>query len=168
MRHIITLVAVVPLVASASGGWPGVPPDCWTDARLVHSVQDLGEVWRENIKITTRKGEKLKSGILSPNGGYFFTLVDNRPKGRISIYAEKDHVLELDFSELFGLSDVRWVNEKLLFVHAWWGRIAATDMLFDVEAEKFVYIESVTDGMQAMQQYRESCPLLGCECIKKK
>jgi hypothetical protein len=41
-------------------------------------------------------------------------------------------------------------------------------MLFDVETEKFVYIESVTDGMQAMQQYRESCPLHGCECIKKK
>jgi hypothetical protein len=96
MRHIITLVAVVPLAASASDGRPGLPPDCWTDARLVHSVQDLGDVWRENIKITTRVGEKLKPGVLSPNGGYFFilpSLIYVRMSGAHQILGRKDRSL---------------------------------------------------------------------------
>ena len=50
----------------------------------------------------------------------------------------------------------------------WWGRIAATDLIYDVEAEKVIYAEAVTDAYLAYQQFRESCPLLGCECIKKK
>lgn len=50
----------------------------------------------------------------------------------------------------------------------WWGRIAATDLIYDVEAEKVVYAEGVTDAYLAFQQFRESCPVLGCECIKKK
>ena len=86
----------------------------------------------------------------------------------MTIYAEKDHVVDVAFVELFGLSDVRWVNEKLIFMRPWRGRIAATDLIFDVEREKFVYAESLTDGSLAHQQYRACCPLHGCTCIKKR
>jgi hypothetical protein len=72
------------------------------------------------------------------------------------------------FTDLFGLSDVRWLNEKLILMRPWWGRIAATDLIFDVEREKIIYAESVTDGTLAYQQYLESCPIHGCECVQKK
>ena len=50
----------------------------------------------------------------------------------------------------------------------WWGRIAATDLIFDVEREKIIYAEELTDGSLAYQQYLESCPIHGCKCVKKK
>ena len=50
----------------------------------------------------------------------------------------------------------------------WWGRMAATDLIFDVEREKIISSWSVTDGTLAYQQYLESCPIHGCRCIKKK
>ena len=60
------------------------------------------------------------------------------------------------------------MNEKLIFVRPWWGRMAATDLLFDVEREEVISAESVTDGSLAYRQYRESCPIHGCECIRKR
>jgi len=129
-------------------------------------VQDLGELWQRNTKITRREGKPV-AGQVSPNKGYVFSVEGSRPSARITIYAEKPHVVEIEFVELFGLSEVRWVNEKLIFMRPWWGRIAATDLIFDVEREKFVYAESLTDASLARQQYLESCPLRGCTCIKK-
>ncbi len=35
-----------------------------------------------------------------------------------------------------------WVNEKLLFIQAWWGRIEATELLLDIETGKPVTIEN--------------------------
>ena len=66
------------------------------------------------------------------------------------------------------LAEVKWLNENLLFIRPWWGRIAATDLIYDVEAEKVIHSEGVMDAYLALLQYRASCPLLGCECIKNK
>jgi hypothetical protein len=163
----LNLLGVLP-IASAADGWPGLPPDCWTESRMVHSVQNLGDLWQKNTQITTRNAEKPKPGEFSPNKGYFFVVEGGRPSGRVTIYSEKSHLVDINFTELFGLSDVRWVSEKVILMRAWWGRIAATDILFDVETEKILYTETVTDGFQAMQQYQESCPIHGCGCITKK
>ena len=159
----LSVMIAAPMAAFAAEGWPGLPPDCWAEPRMAHSVQDLGDAWERNTRISTRQAGKPALGQASPNKGYLFA-VDG---SRVTIYAEKDHVVDIAFAELYGLSEVRWVNEKLIFMRAWWGRIAATDLVFDVEREKFVYAESVTDGTLARQQYLESCPLRGCTCIKK-
>lgn len=135
---------------------------------MVHSVQDLGDLWKKNTKIVTRQGTKPPTGVMSPNKGYVFVVEGGRPSGRITIHAEKAHLIEIQFVDLFGLSDVRWLNEKLILMRPWWGRIAATDLVFDVEREKIIYAESLTDGTLAYQQYHESCPIHGCECIKKR
>lgn len=34
-----------------------------------------------------------------------------------------------------------WLNEKLLFVEAWWGRVLATNLVLDVENGRVVYAE---------------------------
>lgn len=167
-RLAIGLMIATPIAAIAAEGWPGLPPDCWPEPRMVHSVQELGDLWQRNTRVTTRPGEGPTQGQVSPNKGYAFVVEGSQPSARITIYAEKDHVVDIEFVELAGLSDVRWLNEKLIFMRPWWGRIAATDLIFDVEREKIVYAEWVTDGSLARQQYLESCPIHGCTCVKKK
>jgi len=166
--RIIIFLFLLPLPCSAAeSDWPGLPPDCWSESRLFHSAGKI-DPWQKNTVIKTIKAEKPKTGELSPNKGYFFLVEGGRPNGKITIYAEKDHLVQISFSELFGLSDVKWINEKLLFMRPWWGRIAATDIIYDVEKEQVIYSEFVTDGYIAFQQFQESCPTLGCQCIKKK
>lgn len=36
---------------------------------------------------------------------------------------------------------VHWLNEKLLFIQVWWGRVASTDMVFDASTGRFPYRE---------------------------
>ncbi|MSP37119.1 MAG: hypothetical protein EXR70_01335 [Deltaproteobacteria bacterium] len=152
---------------AAQRDWPGAQPDCWQEERIVHSA-DFNELWQANTTFKKLPGEKLKLGVYSSNKAYYFVAEDGRPKGAVTIFAEKDHLMRIEFSELFGLAEVKWINEKLLFMRPWWGRIAATDLIYDVEAEKVIHSEGVMDAYLAFQQYRESCSLLGCECIKKK
>jgi hypothetical protein len=35
----------------------------------------------------------------------------------------------------------RWLNDKMLFVNVWWGRIAWTDFILDTETRHIAYIE---------------------------
>jgi len=162
------LVILFASIASpAEPRWPGAAPDCWADARFIHS-QDMLDIWKDRTLIRRVRDSKPKAGTYSPNNGYYFSLEGGRPTGSVTIYAEKDYLLRIEFFELFGLGDVKWVNEKLLFMRPWWGRILGTDLIYDVEAERIVYAETVTDGYLAFQQFRESCPTVGCDCIKKK
>ncbi len=163
----LPLFAVLQPAWTNASSWPGLPPDCWTESRMVHSAQSPNDVWKRNISIITRQSEKLKTGTLSPNKGYMFVVEGGRPSEHVIIFAEKDHLIDITIRDLVGLSDIRWVNEKLILMRIWWGRMTATDMLFDVETENVLYAEMVTDGTQALQQYRESCLALGCTCIKK-
>jgi hypothetical protein len=154
-------------VAADHDNWPGATPDCWPDARFVHGLQDTDALWRRNVRVSRRDGKMPAIRQLSPNGGYSFNVEGWRPFTRITIDAEKDQLIELGFSGVYGVSDVRWVNEKLLIMRPWWGKAGATDLIFDVEHEKFIYAESVTDGSDAFQQHRDNCPAQGCDCIQK-
>jgi hypothetical protein len=162
------LVILLALIAApAEPTWSGAAPDCWVEPRFFHS-QEMLDIWKDRTIIRRLHETKPKAGTYSPNKGYYFTVEGGRPNGTVTIYAEKDYLLRIEFSELFGLADVKWVNEKLLFLRPWWGRILGTDLIYDVETEKIVYDETVTDGYLAYQQFRESCPMHGCQCIKKK
>ncbi len=166
MRALLPLLLFISGAAAAADGWPGLAPDCWPGPRMVHGVHELGDLWKRNTHITRRAGGKLPSGGLSPNGGYRFAVEAGQPQGRIVIDAEKDHLVEIRFADIVALTDVRWLNEKLILMRPWWGRIAATDLIFDVEREAFIHAESVTDGTLAYQQYRDRCPAGGCACVK--
>ena len=163
----ISLLCVLLSPRAGAGEWPGSPPDCWSEPRVVHSVQAGEDRWQKRTKISIRPYAKVEPGSRSPNRAYFFIAKDYPPDAKITIYAERDHLLEIAFTDLRGITGARWINEKLIFWRVWWGRIVATDMIFDVEAEKFISTEEALDGGIAWRQYRESCPRLGCECIKK-
>jgi hypothetical protein len=161
------VVLIASVAAPAEPKWPGAAPHCWVEARFIHS-QEMLDIWKERTTIRRVPSAKPKAGTYAPNKGYYFSVDGGRPTGSVTIYAEKDYLLRIEFAELFGLGEVKWINEKLLFMRPWWGRILGTDLIYDVEAERIVYAETVTDGYLAYQQFRESCPLLGCDCIKKK
>lgn len=166
---VLAIGALFSLGAGADPDWPGLSPDCWSEPRMVHAPRDatIDDYAEKHTKTVTRPLGKLEPGRLSPNKAYFFVAKEYPPGAKITIYAEKNHLVEINFSELRWIADARWINEKLIFWRVWWGRIAASDMIYDVEAEKFIYTESVTDGGIAWRQYRDSCPRVGCDCIKK-
>jgi hypothetical protein len=45
-----------------------------------------------------------------------------------------------------------WLNERLLFVQVWWGRILSTDFILDVQNREFLYQQNAYYG-----QLMESC-----------
>jgi hypothetical protein len=40
----------------------------------------------------------------------------------------------------------RWLNEKLLFVQVWWGRIVSTDLILDLDSAKWIYMQNANYG----------------------
>ncbi len=67
---------------------------------------------------------------------------------RISIFrgGETNHCIRLELSNHIS-AGVRpsWINEKLLFVNVWWGRIAWTDFIVNTQTLHFDYIEDGRD-----------------------
>ena len=43
--------------------------------------------------------------------------------------------------------DAAWMNEKLLFLRVARGRIISTELILDVEAGKFIYVETADSSM---------------------
>lgn len=155
------------LAIAADDPWPGAPPDCWSEERNVHAGSD-GPYWEKRTRIAPYAGERPKSGELSPNQGYWFVRQGDWPAAKILIHAEKDRLTQIEFSEIHALGEVRWINEKLLFIRVWWGRTTGNDLIFDVESEAVISSELFRDGRIARQQFRDSCPKVGCTCIGKR
>jgi hypothetical protein len=168
MRYLLGLLAATAPLTIHADSWFGLPPDCWAKPRNYHEL-NRDDPWKKNVTITRINAKKPRPGVYSPNRGYFFVIEGKgRPDAKITVYAEKNHVIEIRFTALHGMTETRWINEKLLYMRPWWGKIAATDIIYDVEKEMVIHTESVMDGSLAFQQYRENCPKQGCECIKKK
>jgi len=59
----------------------------------------------------------------------------------------KEKLLELSFVDHgSGGVHAQWLNEKLLFIEVWWGRIASTDLILDVTSRRFLYKEDAQYG----------------------
>jgi hypothetical protein len=92
--------------------------------------------------------------ILSPQRTRWLTeiLPDTMKPGpwttRVYIGAgPSDPDVELRFvDDAYGGANIRWLNEKPIFGEVWWGRIYATDFIFDVEQRKFIYREMAHFG----------------------
>lgn len=42
---------------------------------------------------------------------------------------------------------LKWLNDDLLFVQAWWGRIVSTDLIFELGSGRFIYAKEANYGM---------------------
>jgi hypothetical protein len=177
IRRVTALLGLCLMVSCAAdpipitrqqAGWPGLPPDCWTEPR---GYQTDGDDWDWPSKTVIERVALVvpEAVTTSPNGVYYFALTDlsSSPRRSVAVFSEKEHLVRISFADSIGL-DVQWINERLLYMRAMWGRVAATDMIFDVEKEKFIHTESYHFGANAFEQYREGCALHGgCKCIQK-
>lgn len=100
-------------------------------------------------------------GTLSPNGAFKFDITgrsnDADPEWypRLQIFNERPYLLEIQFPNTKAISGAEWINENLVFVRLWWGRVAGSDFIVDVEKETIVYQQPIRYGAIAFQQYKQ-------------
>ena len=90
----------------------------------------------------------------SPQGTASFRIqepVVNEPEGAetvIEVMGNKARPfhLRIGFTDYMPGVRVKWINEKLLWLQAWRGRIASTDAILDVDTGKFLYEEDASYG----------------------
>ena len=137
-------------------------PGCWKEPRIFHESVKLYNV-KDRVTIENIKtGEPLPEITeTSPNKAYYFyvqqpdTLKNPPWKAVILIYTERDYLIKFTVRKIRGVKTVRWINEKLLFMRIWLGRIVALDMIFDVEREQIIYQEAAVWGGLAFQQFQQ-------------
>ena len=164
----LTLTLALFSTSATAKGWLGAPPDCWKEPRNYHQKSDTSK-WRDRVELelVENPADKIEGANLSPNNGYFFSLSGERPVFKLLIESEQEDALRITFSETNGINDVRWINENLIFVRAWWGRIAATDFIIDTEQQKIIHHQAVTDGHLFFNQFKGACLNHGCTCMEK-
>jgi hypothetical protein len=128
-------------------------PDKWDESRNFHTPFD--EQWANRISIEKIPTIEIGSEkTFSPNKAYWFYAQkpDTSKPGHyeliVDINNERDYLIRLKISDVYGnfIADAKWINEKLIYTEAWWGRVLGVNLLFDVESEQIIYKENVNDG----------------------
>lgn len=154
------IMAAVGLALASSAEWH-TPPNKWTKPRVYHTPFD--DRYSSRVKI----GQdfvpvQLTEKTWSPNKTYWFITTDPDLKKEgpwnttISVFNERDYltqILLLDHNN--SKPKVRWINEKLLYIEAWWGRVLGTCMVYDAEREEIIHKEMANWGGMAFQQWRQ-------------
>ena len=109
----------------------------------------------QKIKTTEPKNE---DAVLSANKSYWFSVTSPEKKNQaITVFAgSAAYRITFEDSYLNFPVEARWINEKLLFVRVYWGRIIGSDYIFDVEHGAFVHKEMVHDGTPLFQQMNQT------------
>jgi hypothetical protein len=55
-------------------------------------------------------------------------------------------ILKASFRDHGNTFSANWLNEKLIYIQVWWGRIVSSDMILDVEKQAFIYNEVANYG----------------------
>jgi hypothetical protein len=133
-------------------------PDKWKEARTYHGpfyqrYEARLELGHSDLGSAT--GER----TMSPNRAYWFVLAerDRMRSGdaNLYIYNERDSLVRLLIKDYRSV-EANWINEKLLYIEIWWGRVLGTYLILDVEQEKIVTREMVHDGGIAFMQWQQA------------
>jgi len=164
-------MAVAALRAQSPDVWH-TPPDTWLESRNTHSPFDTA--FSRRIQISRVPfSDSCRFKLTSPNNGYWFAVdpawtaeVHPECRGaefqtdqndlRLFVYNERDYLVKItwvDYDNRFTVKAV-WINEKLLYVQAWWGRALGLYLILDVEKEKPLIMEMVRDGTGPFRQSR--------------
>ncbi len=161
--YVPLLLSILGLASGAVAQPFHTSPECWSEPRLYHAGPPAPEIAANIHVVELPASPPPGEAILSPNGAYRMWVrqpdpARPGPQGAGLIFAvERPMQAGLMFENVAGPLAPRWINEKLVFVRVMWGRIAFTDVLFDVEKREILYSEEVRDGTIAFQQFREAC-----------
>ena len=165
MRCCVRWLFVAPFVmASSSFAQPfHTSPACWKEPRTFHA----GPVWerlpnrRSRITLDRTNIPLPQEVTYSPNKAYAVhvnhpDMSQPRPwTVEVLVYTERAYLVRIQFSDIHRFAEAKWINEKLLFLRVWWGRVAGTDFIVDVERETVLYEEMVEWGGIAFQQFQQ-------------
>lgn len=152
-----TLLSLIPTLTLSAQAAFHTSPACWTEPRI-HSEM------RENDVVLTIQhidGNMPHESVPSPNHVYSFFLKEEAiPKNgmsrvEITIYNERPYLLHITLPSVRGIGQPQWINEQLFSVRVWWGRIAGTDYIIDVEREEVVNQQAFRYGAIAFQQFKQ-------------
>ncbi len=155
---LLVLPAAVPAQGDVPTGYH-TPPDKWKEPRIYQSPFD--PKYEGRILIGASPVRELPDKVLSPNGAYWLALEkpDTLKPGpwqtTLCLFTERDSLQTLTFVD--HVYDVRadWINEHLVSVRVWWGRILGTDLVLDVETRAFIWREMMHWGQIEFQQCQE-------------
>jgi len=146
-------------MAFAHGGPWHTPPDRWIEPRIYHTPFDEEFSGRVMVSKDTLF-EPVVEKVFSPNGAYWFSrkapeFSEEGPwNTSVWIFQEREYLLRISLLDHGNAQpDVKWINEKLLHIQVWWGKILGTSMIFDVEEENYIYKEMVHWGLIDFQQW---------------
>jgi hypothetical protein len=133
-------------------------PECG-DLQVSYSQFDVA--YNKRILLTESKDSPPKSTLktdeasVSPQNTRWYAIVepDFMKKGPwsselriagVGLYGHSPRIRFIDHGS--GGVHAQWLNEKILFIQVWWGRIVSTDLVFDVEKRVFLYKEDANYG----------------------
>lgn len=147
---------IIPAVLRAT------PPDAsaWTESRNYHESFD--ESYRRLVKLSrsTSLPAASPTSLFSTNRTYRLDLSPSKDEGRtIELRVSTDtssFLITLQNTYPNFPVQARWINEKLVFIRVWWGRVVGSDFIFDAEAGRFIHEEMVNDGTILFQQTQQA------------
>lgn len=141
--------------------WEGhTSPDKWTKPRVFHTPFD--PKYETRILTSTVAFEDKTGKVLSPNEGYWFSIEaadttrDSPWSTTVYVYSERPYLIRIEFKDhaSYGVT-AKWINEKLLYLDVWWGRVLGSYLIYDVEKEECVIKEMQQDGGIPFQQWQQ-------------
>jgi hypothetical protein len=155
------LLTFLTVVAVGADGQFHTSPDRWKEPRLYHCPFD--EEFASRISLgRCAVPDTLPERHMAGNQAYWFaTISPDRTKPvpwntEVLVYDERDYLVRIQLRDVHYCGDIGWVNEKLLRIRVWWGRICGTDLIVDVEREQIIYKEMVWGGAIAFEQFQEA------------
>jgi len=130
----------------------------WREPRNFH--EEFDATFGDRISIIG-KGTSILSeeSVLSPNGSHHLEILELTERtNNTVIMISTDKTVTILLKETYPNfpTRVRWINEKLVFIRVWWGRILGTDLIFDTDRSEFIYKEMVVDGTLLFQQTKQA------------
>lgn len=137
-------------------------PDKWADTRSFHTP--FNEKWSDRIVIQrTQFAQVNNKKVFSPNNAYWYSVAKpdfSKPwphNLQIDIYNERDYLITLQLLDIAHYAiHTKWINEKLVYVRVWLGRVLGIDLIFDVETEQIIYKENINCGSIAFLQWQQA------------
>jgi len=138
------------------------PPDRWQQIRMYHTpITDVE--YDDKIRLSRYNGVDVGEKTFSPNGGYWFALKtkvdpDLRADTLLWVCTEEDYLIGIEILETDHRyrAKANWINEKLIYLQWWWGRVLGGYLILDVESEQILQKEFVHDGQTAFEQFQQA------------
>jgi hypothetical protein len=108
---------------------------------IENKIQILKPTTVEKLPISGKK-------VSSPQGTRWFFEIDPDYKSVVKPWnttleignnSHDEILLEAHFVDHGNDFSAHWINEELLFVQVWWGRIVSSDLIIDVSSGKLIY-----------------------------